>query len=120
VLWIQLGLPHPSIASIFWCVCTHPINLMGIHFLCCAHNNECIRTHDGVCDTFVDIVRDVGFHVWWLHVLLSNMFNSSHQWINIVFPKDDIHTLVNVVIVDPTWADLLPRSCVTKGLLLPM
>jgi hypothetical protein len=33
-----------------------------------------------------------------------------------VFTKDGIHTLVNVVIVNPTRADLLPRSCTTQGL----
>ncbi len=40
VLQIWLGLFHPSIASIPWCVCTHPIDLMGIHLLCCAHANR--------------------------------------------------------------------------------
>jgi hypothetical protein len=29
--------------------------------------------------------------------------------------KNDIHTLVDVVIVDPTWMDLLPWSCATQG-----
>ncbi len=28
-----------SIASIFWCVCTHPINLISIHLLRCTHGN---------------------------------------------------------------------------------
>jgi hypothetical protein len=32
-----------------------------------------------------------------------------------VFTKDDICTLVNVVIVDPTQMDLLPQSCATQG-----
>jgi hypothetical protein len=45
-LYMQLKLPHPSIANILWCVCIHPISPMGIHLLCCAHGNECIRTHD--------------------------------------------------------------------------
>jgi hypothetical protein len=46
---------------------------MGIHLLHCAHSNESTRTHDVVRDTFVAIVRDVGFHVWCeqLHVLPS-------------------------------------------------
>jgi hypothetical protein len=58
-LRMWFGLPHPSIASIFRCVCTHPINPMGIHFLCCAHGNECIGTHGAICDTFVAIAWDV-------------------------------------------------------------
>jgi hypothetical protein len=111
------GLPHISIARIPWCVCTHPINPTGIHFLRCVHNNEHIRTHDGICDTFVTIARNVGFHVRWeqLHALSSTTFNSSCRWVYIVFTKYGIHTLANVIIVNPTWADLLPRSCTTQG-----
>jgi hypothetical protein len=44
-------------------MCTHPINLMGIHLLCCAQNNERTKTHDVICDTFPTIVWDVGFHM---------------------------------------------------------
>jgi uncharacterized protein (DUF2237 family) len=75
------GLPHPSIASILRCVCTHPINPMGIHLLCCALGNEHIGTHNVIHDTFVAIAWDVGFHVGQkqLHVLLSTTFNSSSQ-----------------------------------------
>jgi len=58
--WIQLQLPHPSIVSIFQCVCTHPIDPIGIHLLHCVHVNECIKTYDTVCDTFAAIVYDVG------------------------------------------------------------
>jgi hypothetical protein len=52
---MELGLPHPLIASIPRCVCTHPIDPMGIHPLHCAHGNERIRTHDTICDTFAAI-----------------------------------------------------------------
>jgi hypothetical protein len=89
---------------------------MDIHLLCCAHGNECTRTHDVISNTFVVIVWDVGFHMGWkqLHVFSFNMFNSC-QWVDIVLTKDNIHTLVNVVIVDPTWTDLLPRPYTTQG-----
>jgi hypothetical protein len=60
---MQLGLHHPSIAGIFQCVCTHPINPMGIHFLRCVHGNKRITTHDAICDTFVAIAQYVGFHM---------------------------------------------------------
>jgi len=33
------------------------------HFLCCAHGNEHIGTHDEVCDTFSTIAQDANFHV---------------------------------------------------------
>jgi hypothetical protein len=62
-LWIHLRLPHLSIANILWCVCTHPIDLMGIHLLHCVHGNEHMETHDGIHNTFGAIVWYVGFHV---------------------------------------------------------
>jgi hypothetical protein len=91
------------------CVCTHPINPMGIYLLCCTHNNKHIRTHDVV---FPMIAWDADFHVGWkqLHVFLSTTFNSSCQWINIVLTKDKVHTLANVVIVDQCMWNLLPQS----------
>jgi hypothetical protein len=35
--------------------------------------------------------------------------------INIMFTKDGIHTLVNVVITYPTWVNLLHWSCIVQG-----
>jgi hypothetical protein len=90
---------------------------MGIHFLLCVHGNKRIGTHDVIHDTFVAIAWDAGFHLGWkqLHPFPSITFNSSRWWDDIVFTKDDIHTLVDVVIADPTRADLLPQSCTTQG-----
>jgi hypothetical protein len=100
-----------------WCVCTHPIDTMGIHFLHYVHGNKRIGTHDTIHNTFVAIEWDVDFHMGWeqLHVLPSNMFNSSRWWVDIVLTKDGIRTLVNIVIANPTWANLFPWSCVTQG-----
>jgi hypothetical protein len=91
-IWIT----HFSIASILWCVCTHPINPMGIHLLFCIHNNEHTKTHDTIHDTFVTIARNVSFHMGWeqqLHSFFSITFNPFHWQIYIVLIKDDIHTL---------------------------
>jgi hypothetical protein len=90
---------------------------MGIHLLHCVHGNERTKTHDVICDTFAAIAQNVNFHMWQeqLHALPSTTFNSSHQWINIVFTKDGIRTLIDIVIVDPTRTDLLPRSYITQG-----
>jgi hypothetical protein len=41
----------------------------------------------------------------------QRMFNSFLRRLN----KDGIHTLVDIVIVDPMWLDLFPRSYETKG-----
>jgi hypothetical protein len=113
----QLGLPHPSIIGIPRCVCTHPIDPMGIHLLRCAHGNECIGTHDAICNTFVAIARDVGFHVGQkqLHAFLSTTFNSSRWRVDIMLTKNGIRTLADIVIADPMWANLLPWSYATQG-----
>jgi len=115
-LCTRLGLPHPSITNIPRCVCTHPIDLMGIDFLCCAHGNERTKTHDVIHDTFVAITRDVSFHVGreQLHVFRSITFNSFRQQIDIVLTKYNICTVVDIVIVNPTRTDLFLRSCVIQ------
>jgi hypothetical protein len=43
-----------------------------------------------------------------LHALLSTTFNSSRQQIDIVFTKDGIRTLANIVITNPMQAYLFP------------
>jgi len=44
---------------------TLPIDPIGIHFLCCAHDgNECTKTHDVIHDIFIVIMQVyVGFHM---------------------------------------------------------
>jgi hypothetical protein len=113
----MVKLPLLSFLDIFWFVCTHPIDPMGIHLLHCTHGNEHMRTHDGIHDTFVIIAWDVGFQVGWkqLHALLLTTFNFSHWQIDIVLTKDGICTLADIVIANPTWVDLFPRFCATYG-----
>jgi len=48
-----------------------------------------------------------------LQALLSTMFHFFCQQVDIMFTKDGIHTLVDVVIVDPTQAYLLCQSHTT-------
>ncbi len=54
-----------------WCMCTHLIDPISIHLLCCAHGNESIKTHDAIYNTFAAIAQDAGFNVRWklLHAL---------------------------------------------------
>jgi hypothetical protein len=77
---------------------------MGIHLLCCAHNNEHTRTHDVFCDIFLAIARDVGFHMGQeqLYVFPLVKFNSFCWQVDMVLTEDGICTLANVVIIDPT------------------
>jgi hypothetical protein len=42
------------------------------------------------------------------------MFNTFCWQVDIVLTKDDIHTLVDVVIVNPMGVDLFPRSYATQ------
>jgi hypothetical protein len=90
---------------------------MDIHLLRCAHGNERIGTHDEVHYTFVTIVWDVSFHVRrkQLHALPLTILNPSHQRIDIMFTKDEICTLVDIIIIDPTHTDPLPWSYTTQG-----
>ncbi len=113
MLWTRFGLPHFSIISIFQCVSTHPIDATCVHLLRCIHDNEHMNTHDVVRNNFVAIAWNISFHVGreQLHAFPSTMFHSSHWRINIVFTKDGICTLVNVVITNLTWMDLLCQSC---------
>jgi hypothetical protein len=116
-LQIQFKLPHPLIVGIPWCVCTHLINPMGIHLLCCGHGIEHTWIHDAICDTFATIVQDVDFHVGREQLTIcvfSNTFNFFRWQVNIVLTKDGICTLVDVIIDNPTWVDLLPWSCATQ------
>lgn len=113
-MWFRL--PHLSIAGILRCMCTLPIDTMGIYLIHCAHNNEHTRTQDAICSTFVTIVRNAIFYMRQeqLQVLPSTMFNSSCWRVDIVFTKDDIHTLVDIVIADSTQANLFSWSCATQ------
>jgi hypothetical protein len=45
----------------------------------------------------------------------SITFNSFHQQINIVFIKDDIYILVDIVITDSTQVNLFFWFCATQG-----
>jgi len=83
--------------------------------LCSWHKH--IETHDAICDTFAAIAQYASFHVGQeqLHAFPSTTFNSSHRQIDIVFTKYGIRTLADIVIVDPTRANLFPQAYTTQG-----
>jgi hypothetical protein len=86
-------------------VCAHiPLTLWVSIFLHYVHGNEHIRTHDAIHNTFATIAQDASFHMGrkQLHAFLSTTFNFSSRRVDIVLTKNDIHTLANVVITDPT------------------
>jgi hypothetical protein len=49
-----------------------------------------------------------------IHAFPSNFFNPFCRWVNIVFTKDGIRTLIDVVIVNPMWTNFLPQSYAIK------
>jgi hypothetical protein len=49
-----------------------------------------------------------------LQTLPSTKFNFSYQWKDIVFAKDGIHTLANIIIAKLIKANLFLRSCATQ------
>jgi hypothetical protein len=83
---------------------------MGIQLLCYTHCNECKWTHDVIHDTIVVIAQNDNFHVKQkqLHVFSSNMFSSFYWWFNIVLTKDEICTLVNIIIANATCVNFFP------------
>ncbi len=72
---------------------------------------------DAIHDTFIAITRNVNFHMKQkqLHAFPWTTFNFSCQQVNIVFTKDGICTLVNIVITNPTQAILFPWFYATQG-----
>jgi hypothetical protein len=81
--------------------------------LCSWHKHT--GTHDAIRDTFAAITQYAGFHVGQeqLHAFPSTTFSSSHRQVDIVFTKDGIRTLADIVIVDPTRAYLFPQAYTT-------
>jgi hypothetical protein len=77
---------------------------MGIHFFHYIHGEERKTSHDVVRDVFVTIAKDARFHVSrkQSHVLTPLALQSSHHQVNIVLLVDNVHTLTNVVITNPT------------------
>jgi hypothetical protein len=97
-------------------VCAHIPLTLWVSTFYVVHGNEHIGTHDAIHNTFATIVRNVGFHMGQeqLHVFFSTTFSFSYQRVNIMFTKDGIRTLADVVIVNPMQADLLPQFCTTQ------
>jgi hypothetical protein len=98
------------------CVCAHFIDPISIYSLRCVHSNKHIETHDAIHDMFIIIVQNISFHVGQeqLHELLLITFIFFHQQIDIVLTKNDIRTLIYVVIVDPTQVDLFFQSYIIQ------
>jgi len=49
----------PHFLTIRWthCIGSQPLDLIGIHLLCCSHGGEWISSHDVIRDAFTSIVQ---------------------------------------------------------------
>jgi hypothetical protein len=45
-LHIKLGLSHPLLLGVSHCICSQPLDPMGIHLFCCAHGGEKMTSHN--------------------------------------------------------------------------
>ncbi len=54
------------------------------------------------------------------HVLFMPPLQSSYRWINIILLVNGIHTLANVVIVNPTQADLVSLAALSHGVVVTL
>ncbi len=78
----------------------------GLHSMMFVHN------------TFASIARGAWFHLLWgqTQIFLPSFFQFSCRWVNIVLLVDGIHTLAHVVIVDPTWTNLVSWVVLVRGM----
>jgi hypothetical protein len=116
-LRIQLELPHLLVTCLTHCVCTHLIDLLGIHLLQCSCGNEHIGTHDTFHDVLHPLQRNLVFHVIQeqLHVLFSPTLQTARCNANVVLSKDGSKTLAKIVIANPTHVDFLDLAFFTQG-----
>jgi len=106
-LWTILGFSHPWIINLTHYIYGQSLDPMGIHLVCCAHGGERIALHDAIRYAFASIAKDARFHVFLKPNPCSStpFLQSSSRRVNIVLSIDGIHTLVNVVIANPTQID---------------
>jgi hypothetical protein len=101
--------------SLTHCTYGQPINSMGIHLLEGSRTRKCTTSHD-VQNTFASISKNVGFHIFHeqSHVLLmfSPLLQSSQQQVDVVLTTNEVNTMVEVVIINPTQANLVSKGAI--------
>jgi hypothetical protein len=115
----QIGLPPSHGSWSFQCICGQAIDWIGIHLFRCVHWGKHTATHDAIQDFSTSIARDVGFHVLHkqTHVLPMPSLQLSQWQVDIVFTTNGIHTLVNVDITNPIFANLVLQVNYSWGVL---
>ncbi len=103
VLHTKLGLHHSLTLRVIHWICGQPLHLVRTHLFYCSHGAEWIASHDTIQNAFASIVKNARFHVSCeqTHVLPPPSLQFSCRQVDIVLSTNGIHTLVDVVIVDP-------------------
>ncbi|CAM6114091.1 unnamed protein product [Calypogeia fissa] len=108
-LRVRLGHPHPGLLGQPSYVCGHTLDPMGTHILRCSHGSEWTATHDDLCNVLAAMARDTSYHVSTehTHVLLAVDDIPDQRWANIVFSRDGVWALADVVVVDSIGANMV-------------
>lgn len=111
MLFIRLGPPHLTIHGMGHCIYGWLIDSMKVHFIMVLqgrmHCNP--QHHSGL---FASITKYVGFHVLHeqTHVFPLFSFYSLKQQVDIMFTTNGVHTLANIIIINPTQANQFHES----------
>jgi hypothetical protein len=62
-LCIKLGVSHPLILGVSHCICSQPLDVMGIHLFHYTHGADKMVLHDVVRDVFMAIGKSARFDV---------------------------------------------------------
>ena len=112
-LRLRFGLPHPCLRTYTACSCGHTLDPRGTHLLRCARGGERTASHDSVRDAVYHIVRESRQHAQRERTgfLPSSAPGGRGGRVDIVISDAAVgHTLVDIVVADPTRRDLVERA----------
>ena len=112
-LRLRLGLPHPCLTTYAACSCCHPLDPLGTHLLRCARGGERTASHDPVRDVVYHIIRESRQHAHRERAgfLPPSAFGGRGGQVYIVISDAAVgHTLVDILVADPTRRDLVERA----------
>ena len=100
---LRLGLPQPYLATYMVCSRGHPLDPLGTHLSRCARASELTSSYDSV--------HDAGYHIIHEFFGVFLVFFVSFGRVEMVISDVAVgHTLVDIVVADPTRHDLVERA----------
>jgi hypothetical protein len=105
------GFLHLLISHLSWCQWGHTIDNLGTHLVWCPCRNEHIVAHDPLWDIVITIILESGTHV---QKEVSHLFPYHiQQRMDILITKNNLCTLMDVIIVDLTCTNMVQRTLTT-------